>query len=108
MNASTSAPYFQVDLGKFSYKNISLTLDLAVGEWQYLELSWNSATGTISRRINGGSWTTATGATGDDPAGANFILGSHDGVSANTQYDQVMITGGYQDDVYSLRNITSF
>lgn len=110
--ASMSSPYFLLEAGataQWRYMSGGVQdLGLTNSTWSFVELSWDYANGRKAYRINGGTWQEVTGLTGSAPTINDVVFGSVDGNVTSFRIDQIIITSGYQDDVYSVRDNTSF
>lgn len=92
---------------EFDYKDGSQWYTIAADTTYFIEFAWDGTLNKQSYRVNGGSWTEATGLGGSNPTGSTVYVGYYDGNASNAWWDQIMISDQYQKDLYSVRTSTN-
>lgn len=96
----------------FSFENQTVNISnaaIGTGTTRFIEVAWKRSTGELSYRLDGSSWNDGPStATTSFAAHTNMIIGPQSSVSQDFWVDQIIISNGYKDDLYSIRNNTSF
>jgi len=93
---------------KYQNRIQNITSALAEDTLVYIEVAWDSGNGLSAVRINGGDWTEIDTITGDAPTPEELFWGHLSATACTAWWDQLLISSAYRDDLYSVRNNTSF